>query len=90
MFKLRRYRQKRECQRGFGQTVNLKLEKEACKDPAKRKEIQKQRNKVLKQIKKEVKKQRENEIIENIENVEKLKDDSRRMFAAIREINKKK
>ena len=35
--------------------LNLRLQKESCSDPEKRSSIQKERNRILKQIKKEVK-----------------------------------
>ena len=67
--------------------LNLRLQKESCSDTEKRSLIQKQRNKILKQIKKEVKLEKGKEQISRIENVEACKDDSRRMFAAVRELN---
>ena len=52
--------------------------------------LKKERNGIIKQIKKEIKleKEKEQELI--IENIESQKDDSRRMFAAVREIQKKR
>ena len=67
--------------------LNLRLQKESCSDPEKRSSIQKERNRILKQIKKEVKLEKGKQQLLRIENVESCKNDSRRMFAAVRELN---
>ena len=69
--------------------LELRLIKESCQDPEKRSKIQKERNKILKQIKKHIKLEKEQDLLNKIENVEKCKNDSRRMFAAVRELNRK-
>ena len=69
---------------------NLKVQVENSQNPERRKLLQKDRNKTKKQLKKELKLEKEKEQIRRIEDIEKQKNDSRCMFAAVRELNRKK
>ena len=69
--------------------LKLKLDREACQNRDKRKAIQNKRNRIKKLLKKELKKERENEELERIKIIENSKNDSRRMFQAVRTLNRK-
>ena len=71
------------------QRHNLRVEKQKCNNPEKIKEIQEKRNKLGKEIKKELKTQENKTQLDRIKDIEAHKNDSRRMFQAVRELNKK-
>ena len=62
---------------------------EACRDQDKRVQMKKDRNSKLRKIKQTLKKEEEDDMIKQVEKIEILKDDSRRMFQAVRELKNK-
>ena len=69
----------------------LKLRKqiENSQSPSLRQKLQIERNQIKKKLKKELKEEKEKDQLRKIEEVENCKNDSRRMFTAVRELNKK-
>ena len=67
----------------------LRLDIESSKCTTKILELRKERNRIKKEIKKELKSQKEAEQLKSIEDIEANKNDSRRMFQAVRVLNKK-
>ena len=70
-----------------GKQIKLRLEIETCKHTEKKNNLKRKRNQILKSIKKELKLERNKKQEDRIYNIEKCKDDSRRMYAAVRELN---
>ena len=62
----------------------LRLDKEACKDKSKRQALQRERNEILKEIHDKVRKEKEDKIESLVTEVERHKNDSTRMYHAIR------
>jgi len=69
---------------------HIRLQIDNSQNIEKIKNLKKKRNVILKTIHKEVKKQQEEKLINEIEDIEKCKNDSQRMFKAIKVIQKKK
>ena len=67
----------------------LRIEKESCQDRDQKTLLQNKRNSIKKELKKELKAEREKVELQKIEDIENNKNDSRRMFQAVRELNKK-
>ena len=67
----------------------IKLQQENCGNRQKYKILQKERNSKLKEIHQITKEEKENKLLEGLEEIENSKDDSRRMFQAIKYINRK-
>ena len=67
----------------------LRIVKESCQDRDQKTLLQNKRNKIKKELKKELKAEREKAELQKIEEIENNKNDSRRMFQAVRELNKK-
>ena len=69
--------------------LELKMKIEACKDQDKRVQMKKDRNLKLRKIKQTIKREEENEMLKQVEKIEELKDDSRRMYETVRELRNK-
>ena len=69
---------------------NIKQQIDNSSEPAQREHLRKERNKVMNSIHKAVIKHEKQEVEKQIENIEKHKDDSTRMFQAIKDINRQK
>ena len=65
-------------------------EKEASKDAGVRKQLQQHRNKIMREIKDEVRLREEEKILQDIEEIEEAKDDSSRMYKAVRKSVRKR
>ena len=68
----------------------LGKEKEASQDNEMRKKLQKERNQIMKEIHDEVRFREEEKILEDIREIEEAKDDSNRMYKAVRKSVRKK
>ena len=68
--------------------IKLKKDKEACKSKSQRQKIQKKRNEILNEIHKKLKQEEEKNIEEIIKDIENNKNDSTKMYKAIRIIQK--
>ena len=69
---------------------NIKLKQDNIKDVETRKKLQKERNKILIELHQLVRKQEDKHIEEQIKEIENTKDNSSRMFRAIKQIQKMK
>ena len=69
---------------------DLRQQIETCQDPNRKRELKTKRNKLLLEQHKLVNKEYEKKLENDIEEIEKSKDDSHRMFKAIRVIQKKR
>ena len=67
---------------------SLRLKINSEKDPEKRDQLKKLRNKTLKSIKNILQKEEEDKLNDKISEINNSKDDSRRMFKAVREIKR--
>ena len=62
----------------------------ATSDPGKRAEKKKERNKVLKEIHDALQREQQTEIMRLVEEVERHKDDSRKMFQVVKQLQRRK
>ena len=72
------------------QQKKIKLEMENSKDNKKRDELRKKRNKTINKLHKLVKRQEQQNIERQIEEIENTKEDSTRMFKAIKDLQRSK